>query len=444
VTTLWIANTRTEDMVGDLATLTDEERRFAGAGSQRMAWLATNDDVVVVPWLPGDDYVDYVTALTGTDRATLRMLAPPPGALGEDILSPDRLAGADFRARLRDAIAGREVRQVAPVLSDSAVVDLAKAVGVLDALPGHEFSAQGGCALVNSKAVFRAIAAGIGAAIARGTVAARPAEAVVGIEELLAAGHPVIVKVDHQAGGAGNEVLSRIPGVRPLGARQVVPVPDRRAVEDYVERNWAWLTGNRHDRVIIERYYPESVPVYVEFMVTDDGVALLGHGQMTMNPVLEGVIAPAVALTPAEATELVAMGRRMCEPYRQLGYRGVLTPDVIVTPERELLFSEVNGRISGATHLYTAVAECLGGPSALSDRVIVERGGWRVPSFGAAVDRLETTGLGLDPVKRVGVVLVCDMSRIDGTVRYCVIGEDLAAARERERELIAQFATTPA
>lgn len=435
--TLHIANSRTEDMVGDLAAQTELQRRFAGASAQRMVWFAGDGDVIVVPRLPDAGYVDYVTALTGTDQDSLRILAPPPGELGQDLLTADRLADNGFLTQVRTALADRQVRHVAPIYADPAVTDFAGAVGVLAALPGHGFSGQGGSALVNSKAVFRAVAAGTGAAVPPGTVVATPSDAVAAMEDMLATRHPVIVKQEYQAGGQGNDVLSRMPDVRPIGARQVVHAPDRRAVEDYVAAHWDWLTGNRGHRVIIERYYPESVPVFVEFLATDKGIDLLGDGQMTMNPTFEGVVTPAVTLTQAEAATLAAMGRRLCEPYRLMGYRGVLTPDAILTPRRELLFSEMNGRISGATHHYTGLARCLGGGR---DRVLVEHGtGWQVPSFGAAVAALRDAGLALDPVRRTGVVLVCDHTAVDGAVRHCVVAEDLATAIGCEQELGALF-----
>jgi hypothetical protein len=441
MTTLHIANSRTEDMVGDLAAQTEPQRMFAGASAQRMVWFAEDGDIVVVPRLPDASYVDYVTALTGTDPATLRILAPPPGELGQDLLTADRLADEGFLEQLRKAMAGRGVHRVVPIYADQTTVALARAAGVLDALPGHGFSGQGGNALVNSKAVFRAVAAGTGAAMAPGAVVARPQDAVAVLEEMLAAGHPVIVKQEYQAGGQGNDVLSRVPGVRPIGARQVVHAPHRSMVEDYVARHWAWLTGQRRHQVVIERYYPESLPVFVEFLVTDEGIELLGDGQMTMNPTFEGVVTPAVALTAQQSAELATMGRRLCEPYRLMGFRGVLTPDAVLTPRRELFFSEVNGRLSGATHHFTGIPRCLGGRAGLHDRVLVERGtGWLVPSFAAAVEALHTAGLALDRDRRAGVVLVCDHVEVDGAVRHCVIAEDLAVALEYEQELVALFA----
>lgn len=433
--TLLIANTRTEDMIGDLAAQTDLERRLAGCSATRLVWFAKDEDVVVLPWRPDDLFVDYVTRMTGTRRSSLRLVAPPPGVVGVDLLSPDRLANGAFRAELREVLADRTVQEISPIYKDPSIVALARALGCEEALAGRQFSGQGGSALVNSKAVFRAIAAGLGVPTAPGAVVTHQAEAAEHIAAELSEGFPVMLKQEHQAGGAGNEVLSPVEGITPVGARHAVVIKGRPAVDDYLTRRWDWLTGGRGHRLVIERYYPDSVPFYVEFLAGEAASELLGHGQMLMTPILEGVVSPGPDLPPEQLPELVDHGRRLCEAFRLLGYRGVLTPDAFLTPSGQLLFSETNGRISGATHMHTAISDCLGGPGQLSDRVLLERGFWEVPSFGLALDLLDSSGLGLNQATRTGVALVCDMVPANGTVRHCIVAENLDAAYEQERRL---------
>jgi hypothetical protein len=127
MTTLIVGNSRTEEMVGDLAALTSVERQVGGCSAQRVLWFAHDGDVLVLPWLPSDAYLDYVTALTGTDRDSLRMVVPPPGVLGPDILTPDRLADEGFHAQLRTAIRDRSVHNALAVYKDLSVVELVRA-----------------------------------------------------------------------------------------------------------------------------------------------------------------------------------------------------------------------------------------------------------------------------------------------------------------------------
>ena len=50
---------------------------------------------------------------------------------------------------------------------------------------------------------------------------------------------------------------------------------------------------------------------------------------------------------------------------------------------------------------------------------------------------MSAAGLAFDAATRTGVVLVCDMTELDGTVRYCVIAESLDEAYDTERRLLA-------
>jgi Pre ATP-grasp domain/PGM1 C-terminal domain len=437
VTTLLIGNSRTEEMVGNLAGLSPQAREAAGHGAHRMLWWAGEGDVLVLPTAPDDAFADYVAALTGTPRASLTVLAPAPGRLGGGLLTPDRLADPALRAALRRLPAPR---RVLPVYADAAVAGLARHLGAEAALPGHAFHAQGGSALVNSKAAFRAVAAGAGVPIAPGTVVTDPGEAARAVGALLGAGHCAIAKQEFSGGGLGNEILAPEPGVRPAGAPRTVVLSGGAAAEAYMVDRWAWLTGGGRHRLVVEQYYAGAVPVYAEFDVADHGVDLVGTGEMLMDPVVVGEIVPALATLPPDAVaELVTVGRRLCEAYRALGYRGTISADAYRTPEGEIRFCEANGRITGSTHLHTVMGARLVGAARRPRRVFLG-GECPAPPFPVAAAALADAGLGFDPAAGTGVVLVNDFGPAAGVVMYCVVAEDVAAARDRRGALTALFA----
>ncbi|WP_395293558.1 peptide ligase PGM1-related protein [Kitasatospora hibisci] len=440
MTTLCIGNNRTEEMVGDLTGMTPLERAFAGCGAQRMLWFAEDGDVLVLPWEPEPAYLSYVTGLTGTRAESLTVVVPPAGPDGADILTPDRLADPGFRRELRRVLAGRPVGRVLAISPNAAVVDLAAAIGAEDAVPGHAFAAQGGNALVNSKAVFRALAAGAGVPVSPGTVATSPEQVEAAVNGLLDRGHSVMVKVEYQAGGFGNEVLTRAEQVAPAGAQRAVELADADAVASYVAERWQWLTGGRNQRVVVERYFADAVPLYAEFSVGDAGAVLSGCGEMVMDPVVVGEITPPVTPDAGVRAELVEQAARLCESLRVLGYRGTVSADAFLTPKGELYFSETNGRLTGSTHLHDALFARLVGAGHRADRVILELAGLHVPSFPEAVAAVERAGLAFDPRTRTGVVFSADFGPADGSVMYCVVAEDAAAARAAESRLLALFA----
>jgi hypothetical protein len=444
MTTLIISNSRTEEMVGDLLALTPTQRQAGGWGAQRMLWFARDGDVVVLPWAPEDAYLDYLTALTGTRSASLTLVVPPPGFLGADLLTPDRLADEGFRDELRNVLADRSVDSILAAYKDFSIVELAESLGIERAVPGYRFSAQGGDALVNSKATFRAVAAGAGIPIAPGIVARQQQQAEATITALLTQGYTVMVKQEFAGGGFGNEILSPADGVRPAGAQKVVVLPDRPAIMRYVAERWAWLTGGRDHRLVIERYFPDSITVYAEFLVTDNDSQLLGVGEILMEPVAVGEIVPPPSLTPDARAWLVDAGRRLCEQFRMMGYRGNISADAILTTEGEIVFTETNGRITGSTHLHTVVGGRIVDEEHRGKRVFLEHDGWAVPSFSAAVEQLTAAGLTYDPDTQTGVVLTANYVPVNGTVMYCVVAEDLESARVNERRLTSLSIRVPA
>ncbi|MFI6824775.1 peptide ligase PGM1-related protein [Micromonospora sp. NPDC050187] len=443
MTTLIIGNSRTSEMVGDLAALTPVQLRGGGCVAQRMLWFARDGDVLVLPFAPPPEYLSYVTGMTGTDAASLTVVVPAPGSLGTDVLSPDRLSDPGFLDQLRHALGNRPPDEILAVYKDIPVTGLARALAAEAALPGYPFSAQAGDALVNSKAGFRALAAGAGVPIAPGTVVTRPEEALDAITDLFDRGHDVMVKLEFNGGGFGNEILSLTGGVAPAGAPRVVVLPDRAAVSAYLEQRWEWLTAGRANRLVVERFFPGSTTVYAEFLIGDEGARLIGVGELLMEPVAIGAVLPAQTIDPQTRAELLDAARRLVESLRVLGYRGVVSADAIHTPDGQVLFTETNCRLTGSTHVHLVLDGRVVDAGHREKRVFLERGGWAVPSFTAAVGRLAAAGLDYDPTSRTGIVVTSNEVDADGTVACCAIAEDLAAAEEMHRGLGGLFADGP-
>ncbi|MFE7532497.1 zinc-binding dehydrogenase, partial [Kitasatospora sp. NPDC057542] len=301
-------------------------------------------------------------------------------------------------------------------------------------------AAQGGNALVNSKAGFRALAAGAGVPIPPGRVAGSPAEVEAAVEHLLAQGHSVMVKVEYQAGGFGNEILARDERVEAVGAERVVPLPDRAAVAAYVAERWTWLTGGRGQRVVVERYFADCAPLYAQFVIDDAAVVLAGCGEMVMRPVVVGEITPPVTPDAGVLAELVEQGARLCEALRVIGYRGTVSADAVLTPKGEIYFHETNGRLTGSSHLHDVFFGRLLREEHRGSRYILELGGLKVPSFAQAVEAVGAAGLAFDPQTGTGVLYSSDFGPADGSVMYCVVGESPEAVRTLETALLALFA----
>lgn len=434
MTRLLIGNDFSEDL--------REDRGWAGWWVQRLLWFAEEGDVLVLPVAPEHSFMEYVTSLVGVRPDSLRIVVPPEGRLGGSQLTVDRLADRAFHEQLRSVLAGQQVTSVFPLWPDPSVVALARSMGFEDAVAGHGFIGQGGGVLANSKAAFRAMAAGAGVPIPSGTVCSSQHAAEEQVVEMLGRGQYVMLKREFLSGGRGNEVLSPDEGLRPVGARRTVVLHDRSAVRAYLDATWSWLSGGGYHRVVVEEYLRDSAAYYGEYLIADDGVHLTAHGELFYAPYAVAQIIPATGLDPQLLSELLDSGRRLCEALRQVGYRGYLAADAIVTPHKEVLFTEWNGRVTGSTHLYRALGERVVGDY-LRDRVLLDRSwpaGWTVPSFAAAVERLADAGLAYDPASRTGVLLSSAFNEDYQTVMHCVVARNVDDAWDLQGRLKPLFA----
>ncbi|MEV4442239.1 peptide ligase PGM1-related protein [Streptomyces sp. NPDC049577] len=429
---LLVGNDFTEELDGADAPRQATARWYA----KRALFFARDGDVLVLPERPDDGFVRYVTSLTGTDPATLRTVVPPR----REMLSAALFADPAFRARVREALRGRTVERVVMFHPDAAVVDLARALGLLHLVPGHAFIGQGGGALVNSKAVFRALAAGAGAPVPDGAVCADAAAAEQVIGRLFDEGRPVITKQEFRQAGKGNEILSRTGGVTPRGAPRVVVLPDGRGLRRHLAAHWSRLTDGGRHRLVVERYFPDATSVFAEFLLTDEGIRPAGDGELLYAPTPIGQIMPVQSLDASRRAALIAGGHRICEPLHAMGYRGTLSADGIVTPSGDLWFTEFNGRITGSTHVYEVIGDRVVGEDYPAGRVLLEHVGWRVPSFAAAVRRLADAGLAYDRRGGTGVIVDSAFDPAHRDVVFCVVAKDLPGAEACRRRVLELFA----
>lgn len=248
-------------------------------------WFARDHDVLVLPEMPEEAFLRYVTAHTGVDRQTLTIIVPAADRLSRTgMLTGDQVADPRMAAEVLAALGGRQVDDVIPLWPHTSVAVLAERLNALPALRGHAFIGQGGGAVVSSKAVFRAAAAGAGAPLPAGAVCADLPAAEEAVTRLIEQGHSVMVKLEYGAGGGGNEVLSPVEGMRPVGARRTVRVTDRAAVGAYLEENWDWLTDNGAHLMVAERYFNDSRAYYAEFHIEDEEIVFGGTGQLMHAP----------------------------------------------------------------------------------------------------------------------------------------------------------------
>jgi hypothetical protein len=427
---LLVANDCAEQAFGQTAEVNQEMAVWA----LRLLWYIEDNDVIILPIEPYAGYLEYIAELKGVNYESLQVIIAPQGSA--DYLSADRIRNLKLHSKVTMALSDRNLESVLSLTPDAAVVDLVRSLGSDDIIPGAAFASQRGGTLANSKAVFRAIAAGVNVLIPDGAVIkdAQEAEEIIA-NMLLVQKVPVIIKKEFGQGCRGNEVLSHVVGVVANGGRRGVVLPDRPAIKNYIFENWEWLTNSGYHCVVIERFFPNSVAIFAEFDLTDDGVKFGALGEMLAAPIANSQVIPPVGLAATTIARIVESGYRLAAAIHTIGYRGILSADAIVTPDTSVLFTEYNGRMTGSTHMYSTIGERIIGKDWMQRRILMERRGWRVPSFQAALDLLNDFGLAFNRETQSGVVLTGPFFKTRKVMGYTVVAENLAAAISLEAQL---------
>lgn len=407
------------------------------AWAERVFWFAREDDVVVVSDEPDAAFVRHVGAVTGVDMRRVRVHVCPPGAHGTRRLDPDALVTPEFVAAVAADLG--EVTDVLTLFPTAEIDGFVTLLGVRDRVAGMEFLAQGGSELANSKASFRALATGAGVPVAPGAVCRSPAEGARALRSLRAAGRDGVVKMAHRGAGAGNELVLRPGGVAPphVGGHHV-RVLDDDAIAGYWAERWAWASAEGRYPVVVEALLDVELSLYVEFVLTDDGVELSGDGTLAFaDRLLVADVTPAGPLPARQRRALVEGGRALAHAYRALGYRGHLAADAVLTREGTIAYTEVNARTTTSTHLFALRERA---PEAtLWQRFTPPT--WAPVRAEAFLKAVADAGIAFDPATGRGVLMTMPAAYVpQGGFLYVIAGTRLGDEASYQRVLDGLFA----
>lgn len=407
--------------------------------AQRILWLADPGDVVILSDHPCPDFLDHVLAIKRMTPMQLTVLIAPAGRFGCRAIDPMALLEPELITMIAASLA--DVSEILPLYPHRTVAELSIMLGIEKAYPSASFFSQGGAVLADSKATFRAIAAGKGLPIAPGAVCAQPEDAVHAMHELLSQGIAVMVKQAHGAGGKGNEVVcvATDPAAHDMGARSVRVLRDRgiSEIRKYWKDRWIWASDEERQPVIIERLLAVRACLYVEFFIGEDGLEMTDSGQIFYEN--GRIVREVTGLEDAEpdVRELVVAGsQQLVECYRNLGYRGYIDVDSVDAGAGGVYFVEVNARTTAGTwlqRLLDTVGICENRHVRVVRRESIPQT-WRPLTTAEFITALADNDLIYNSTSSRGVLLAGPIlvrpDSIDG--RYVVI-----SGHEQESELIA-------
>ncbi|MEU2771283.1 peptide ligase PGM1-related protein [Streptomyces diastaticus] len=397
---------------------------------KRLVWLMRDGDALVLPRPVPDAFLDHVTQHTGISPDRVHVIAPDADLLTQSLLHSQEVLG-----RLKKLVTpGWEFR---PYIHDRGAELLARELGLVTESP---FVAEGGAELLNSKVVFRALAAGAGFAVPDGIPCRTSEDLSRTLQRLLAAHQAVILKRDRAVGGHGNIVVTTDPGLEGTGALRTIVLGDPADHEQVLKEAGLTATHAPQGEIVLEVFHPGCTSVYVEVDCPLHGEpALLNGGQLRTDqdpPVLAGLALPPRSV-PGRAWEaFTGEALRMARFMQSLGYRGLASIDAVIDQASNVWFNEVNARLGGSTHLHH-IAQTLVGPDWTDSHVLISRFNVRAPALDRLLHAMQEHGIAWDSRQQCGIVIASDDTAATGNLEYVVLAHTYEEADALEDHLAA-------
>jgi len=416
-----VANVDNENMMADPSGLTPEFCAGSALIAQRMLWFAEPGDIVLLPSPPSVAMKRYLAGWKHCDPDEIRILSPDPGNHGPLPLGAQNLLEPRFVKKVRGLMGNRRDWVMAPYLCDRAVIALSQELDLPDSALLTPFAHEGGCEMLNDKRAFRGLAAGRGIPLAAGQIVASRDELDRAVLRLIDATNAVIIKQDRHSGAEGNLVLSRKRDICGEGALEAIFAEDGPAMRKAVAAIWKRLAYHERAPLIVEVYHPSSLSLYAEFAVDPRrrAVELLNWGEQRMEPVFTGFVIPP-SLPAFQGARFVSGATELARISCDLGMAGRLSVDGVITPDGDLIFNEINGRIGGCSQVHH-IASLLLGPGYGDNSVIATHHRVPAPLIDEVIDITIEEGLQFDLAERRGIVVMAEDTQQLGVLDFLAI-----------------------
>lgn len=420
-----IIGNHTEEKITKLNT---DDRIFP----HRAFWIAEEGDIVILSDAPNKEFINYVSRLRDINVSKINTHIVPSEKYNGRHFDTSGLLNDNFI----DTIKKENLHEIDEIITFWPSLNIAKfieKVGLSSVFQGFDFFLQNGIEFANSKANFRALAAAAKIKIPKGVVCHTKEEAYLTIIEFFKKNSIIMVKQIHNGGGAGNEILIKSAINKNLtdkGARYIKSIDGNdKSIEEYLDDRWNWASNNDSRPVIIEAFKENTLTLYAEFYASDKGVDITGLGSLGYvgNRLMEET-APLRDIQKEKVDELISEGKRLAHVYRDIGYRGYLSADAILTNKEEIVFTEMNCRIGGSLHIYDSIANKLVKAEDTSVRTVTQHHAplnWNIGSLDSVLRKLSDHGINYNKDKRKGIIITFPiMSEKGGFLSFCVVYEN--------------------
>lgn len=446
---LIVGNVDNEAMIGDTSRATLPLRQVSAIAARRLVWQLGEQDIAVLPSLVSEPMMAYVAETIGRKLLPSQVISPAMDLVTPVVLTSDVLLSETMLSALKAAGVGVGDWEVLPYFYTSSIGILCEELRIGQSTGTPNFMAQAGAELLNRKAVFRALCAGR-VNCAEGFVCRTARELHLVLREMLSKHASVIVKQDVNAGGDGNIAVTLEDRDVYPGVHQVYALAGMADLTDaFSQAMWERQTDTAGNcQVVVEQFYRSSTVLYSEYEIAAAGSRRISFGDLRMDASGDkrgnGMVMWTGFQIPCQPhgyalNEFHRQCDVLAEIARSLGYIGCVNFDAIVTDEGALVFTEINGRLGGCSHL-DGVLRNLAGEDYLHTHTVLTRNRVPVNDLGAALAAANAMTHRRDGA---GVVVLTEDLGGTGTIEYMTYARDENEAFSMERGFLDALALSP-
>lgn len=434
---LYIGNVDAESQIGEPEKLTWLMRRVTADTSNRLIWMMDNHDIVLLPFSPSHEFIHYAMNLMGKDPNTISVIVPEGGDEDSQILTYNTVNSKEIKDKINAVVDTEDSLEIVPYFFDRAISVLSQSLPYTQNTDLVEYLRQGGAETLNSKVEFRRIAAANDIPVPEGTNCFTDKELIEAVKKHITDTGSVIVKQDLNAGGDGNFVITQTDQESFIGSSGTYHVNSEKDIEVAAQSLWNELTGSRNHTLVVEAYHKSVSVFYSEVEVYPDRLRpyVLNFGDMRMAPKWNGFEIPTRSLDEYSLAEFISGSTQLAKVAKDKGYVGKINIDGILTDQGDVLFSEINGRIGGCSHIHY-IGEKLYGRNYGSSYFFLTKNKVKVPGdFASLLNTLLDEELLVRNKHETGVVILTEDMRMNNTIEYLVVGNTYDDALSIETQL---------
>ncbi|WP_423393044.1 peptide ligase PGM1-related protein [Burkholderia sp. LMG 21824] len=442
---LIVGNVDNEHMLGDWSWVSGSPkfRQMSSIVANRMAWLVDAGDVLLLPAACSTEFLNYICEIKDVDPKSITVIAASDDSKDPKLLTFQTLSDPILIERVRKAMDPTLEWRIRPYFFDRTISWLIDHLPISDDEAYTRFMKQGGAEILNSKAEFRRMAAGLGISIPNGQACSSVEHMSSVVWDLLDDTGIVMLKQDFNSGGDGNTVLTNRGDLKfAAGAGHIFHVETVKAVREVVSDIWNRQARGRNINLIAETFHKSTHIYFSDYYIenTRSAPRYLVHGEMRMEPLWVGFRIPG-PIPAGRASHLMSDSGILTQAVKGLGYLGAINYDAVFLESGRPTFLEFNGRCGGTTHIDELATKVLG-QDYMDKFHLITRNKVKCGPFEVVLNVLRQSNLLYSQNKKEGLFVMTDDADRTGTIEFLIATASASRADELEKECLSVLKST--